>query len=157
MFHVQIVGATGAGVVLGQVHLRVELIEVKETLQQPGICVRELPQEAAESLSASVGNGNEHLKGRGAKGPKHTLREDAGVGVAPRQPGEIGFAVVRGGDIVGEHTVLFAGTGERITLGHQATDRTVFARGALQAASWLLGQRPGRYKMVDVIGLKSII
>jgi 4-hydroxy-tetrahydrodipicolinate reductase len=79
------------------------------------------------------------------------------VGVAPRQSGEIGFAVVRGGDIVGEHSVLFAGAGERITLGHQATDRTIFARGALQAAYWLVGKAPGRYKMVDVIGLKSVL
>ena len=78
------------------------------------------------------------------------------VGIAPRRAGEIGFAVVRGGDIVGEHTVLFAGTGERITLGHEATDRSVFARGALQAASWLVRQAPGRYKMVDVLCLKSI-
>jgi len=78
------------------------------------------------------------------------------VGVAPRQSGEIGFAVVRGGDIVGEHSVLFASAGERITLGHQATDRAIFARGALQAASWLVGKAPGRYKMVDVIGFKSV-
>ncbi|MFM8846404.1 MAG: 4-hydroxy-tetrahydrodipicolinate reductase [Gammaproteobacteria bacterium] len=77
-------------------------------------------------------------------------------GESARQAGEIGFAVVRGGDIVGEHTVLFAGAGERVAISHQATDRAIFARGALQAASWLLGRAPGRYEMSEVIGLKSI-
>jgi 4-hydroxy-tetrahydrodipicolinate reductase len=69
----------------------------------------------------------------------------------PRKKGEIGFAVVRGGDIVGEHTVIFAGTGEQLVLGHRATDRSIFARGALDAAYWLSGRNPGRYSMRDVI------
>jgi 4-hydroxy-tetrahydrodipicolinate reductase len=72
-----------------------------------------------------------------------------------RQSGDLGFAVIRGGDIVGDHTVLFAGTGEQVTLGHRATDRAVFARGALRAALWLAAQRPGRYFMRDFIGLKT--
>jgi 4-hydroxy-tetrahydrodipicolinate reductase len=72
-----------------------------------------------------------------------------------RLPGAIGFAVIRGGDIVGDHTVLFAGTGEQITLGHRATDRAVFARGALRAALWLAARPPGRYFMGDFLGLKS--
>jgi 4-hydroxy-tetrahydrodipicolinate reductase len=74
----------------------------------------------------------------------------------PRHEGEIGFAVVRGGDIVGDHTVLFAGTGERLALGHQATDRAVFARGALKAGLWLAAQPPGRYFMRDIFTDKSI-
>ena len=75
----------------------------------------------------------------------------------PRRAGEIGFAVLRGGDLVGSHTVLFAGSGEQLTLAHQATDRAVFARGALQAAAWLVGQRPGRYAMADVVsGYKNV-
>ncbi len=74
-------------------------------------------------------------------------------GHAPRQKDEIGFAVVRGGDIVGDHDVIFAGPGERLVLRHQATDRAIFARGALQAASWLAGRPPGRYQMRDVLGL----
>jgi 4-hydroxy-tetrahydrodipicolinate reductase len=77
-------------------------------------------------------------------------------GESPRRAGEIGFAVVRGGDIVGDHTVLFAGSGERVSVSHQATDRSIFARGALRAASWLVGRAPGRYEMVDVIGLKTM-
>lgn len=73
----------------------------------------------------------------------------------PRREGDIGFGVVRGGDIVGEHTVLFAGTGERVSLSHSATDRAIFARGALQAARWLRTQPPGRYFMRDILGYKS--
>jgi 4-hydroxy-tetrahydrodipicolinate reductase len=72
-----------------------------------------------------------------------------------RVDGEIGFAVVRGGDVVGEHTVLFAGTGERLTLSHQATDRAIFARGALQAAAWLASRPAGRYFMRDLVTYKS--
>ncbi len=76
-------------------------------------------------------------------------------GIASRVAGEIGFAVVRGGDIVGDHTVLFAGAAERIVLSHQATDRAVFARGAVTTAAWLAGQPPGRYEMRDFIATKS--
>ncbi len=70
-----------------------------------------------------------------------------------RVSGHIGFAAVRGGDIVGEHDVLFAGAGERIVLRHMATDRGIFARGALKAALWGLKQKPGEYDMLDVLGL----
>lgn len=68
-----------------------------------------------------------------------------------RADGAIGFAVVRGGDIVGEHTALLIGQGERLELGHRATDRAVFARGALQAAHWLVGRPSGRWQLEDVI------
>ena len=71
----------------------------------------------------------------------------------PRRPGSIGFSVVRAGDIVGEHTVTFASRGERIELIHRATDRIVFARGALRAAEWLIGRPAGLYGMRDVLGL----
>ncbi|HEY0274829.1 MAG TPA: 4-hydroxy-tetrahydrodipicolinate reductase [Paenirhodobacter sp.] len=70
-----------------------------------------------------------------------------------RQPGAIGFAAIRGGDIVGEHDVIFATAGERIVLRHMATDRGIFARGALKAALWGLDRKPGRYDMIDVLGL----
>lgn len=70
-----------------------------------------------------------------------------------RKKGDIGFTAIRGGDIVGEHDVLFAATGERITLRHVASDRAVFARGALKAALWGQGKQPGEYDMVDVLGL----
>lgn len=70
-----------------------------------------------------------------------------------RKRGDIGFSAIRGGDIVGEHDVLFAGEGERIILRHVATDRGIFARGALRAALWGQDRAPGEYDMMDVLGL----
>ena len=70
-----------------------------------------------------------------------------------RERGHIGFSNIRGGDIVGEHDVLFAGPGERIVLRHMATDRNIFARGALKAALWGIDKKPGQYDMLDVLGL----
>jgi 4-hydroxy-tetrahydrodipicolinate reductase len=70
-----------------------------------------------------------------------------------RRRGDIGFAAVRGGDVVGEHDVIFAADGERIVLRHLATDRRIFARGALRAALWGIGKAPGEYDMMDVLGL----
>ena len=71
----------------------------------------------------------------------------------PRAPGAIGYSAIRGGDIVGEHDVIFAGQGERVVLRHVATDRAIFARGALAAALWGQGRGPGEYGMADVLGL----
>ncbi len=72
-----------------------------------------------------------------------------------RPPGEVGIHAVRGGDVVGDHTVIFAGLGERLELVHKASDRAIFARGALRAAQWVVAQRPGVYDMQDVLGLKE--
>lgn len=70
-----------------------------------------------------------------------------------RKRGDIGFTAIRGGDVVGEHDVIFAADGERIVLRHLATDRRIFARGALKAALWGQGKPPGEYDMLDVLGL----
>ena len=70
-----------------------------------------------------------------------------------REAGHIGFSSIRGGDIAGEHDVIFAGAGERVILRHVATDRAIFARGALKAALWGIGRHPGSYDMMDVLGL----
>lgn len=70
-----------------------------------------------------------------------------------RTGGDIGFSAIRGGDVVGEHDVMFLGPGERIILRHVATDRAIFARGALKAALWGQDKAPGQYDMVDVLGL----
>ncbi|TRD22246.1 4-hydroxy-tetrahydrodipicolinate reductase [Palleronia caenipelagi] len=70
-----------------------------------------------------------------------------------RKEGAIGFAAIRGGNIIGEHDVIFAGPDEVITLRHSATDRGLFARGAVRAALWCKGRSPGHYDMVDVLGL----
>jgi 4-hydroxy-tetrahydrodipicolinate reductase len=72
-----------------------------------------------------------------------------------RVPGTIGFATLRGGSVIGEHAVLIAGEGETIELSHKATDRSIFARGAIKAALWASRQQPGLYSMLDVLGLTS--
>lgn len=72
-----------------------------------------------------------------------------------REEGTIGFATLRGGSVVGEHSVLFAGEGETIELTHRAGDRAIFARGAIKAALWASRQQPGLYSMLDVLGLAS--
>lgn len=74
--------------------------------------------------------------------------------VGARPPGEIGVHALRGGDVVGDHTVLFAALGERIELTHKASDRAIFAQGALRAAQWVVTRPPGVYDMQDVLGLK---
>ncbi|MBL26096.1 MAG: 4-hydroxy-tetrahydrodipicolinate reductase [Rhodospirillaceae bacterium] len=92
-----------------------------------------------------------------AEGRKVALDEvacrarDGQVGARPR--GEIGFATLRGGDVVGDHTVMFAGPGERIELTHKASSRQIFARGAVRSALWVQGRKPALYGMRDVLGL----
>lgn len=71
-----------------------------------------------------------------------------------RSAGEVGVHSLRGGDVVGDHTVMFAGLGERLELTHKASDRAIFARGALRAARWAVSQKPGAYDMQDVLGLR---
>jgi 4-hydroxy-tetrahydrodipicolinate reductase len=75
--------------------------------------------------------------------------------VGERAAAEIGMHSIRGGDVVGDHTVIFAATGERLELTHKASSRDTFARGALRAAQWIIGHAPGIYDMQDVLGLKS--
>jgi 4-hydroxy-tetrahydrodipicolinate reductase len=86
---------------------------------------------------------------------KHAVRGRDGV-TGPRRAGDIGFAALRGGTVVGEHTVIFAGPAERIELVHRAEDRMIFARGALHAALWARGRKPGLYSMADVLDLAAI-
>lgn len=74
--------------------------------------------------------------------------------IGSRRSGTIGFATLRGGDVVGEHTVMFAGEGERIELTHRATSRIIFAQGAIRAARWAVGRPPGLYSMRQVLGLE---
>lgn len=100
----------------------------------------------------ALGLGAAAAKGRG------TTLEQAGVYVrhghtGVRERGRIGFSVLRGGDIVGDHRLVFAGPGEQVELVHSAHDRSGFARGALVAARWVAGRPPGLYSMLDVLGL----
>ncbi|OQM76335.1 4-hydroxy-tetrahydrodipicolinate reductase [Pseudaminobacter manganicus] len=96
--------------------------------------------------------GEAAAKGRGIALADNEVRARDGQ-TGPRPEGAIGFAALRGGSVVGEHSVVLAGTGERITLGHQAEDRAIFARGAVKAALWAHGKKPGLYSMRDVLGL----
>jgi len=90
--------------------------------------------------------------GRGIDLAQHSVRvRDGHTGA--RDEGSIGFATLRGGSVVGEHSVILAGEGETIELSHRATDRSIFARGAVRAALWARHQKPGYYSMLDVLGL----
>jgi 4-hydroxy-tetrahydrodipicolinate reductase len=98
--------------------------------------------------------GRAAAEGRGVDLAPHSERGRDGE-TGARKPGNIGFASLRGGTVVGEHSVIFAGPAERIELVHRAEDRMIFARGALHAALWARGQKPGLYSMADVLGLKD--
>jgi 4-hydroxy-tetrahydrodipicolinate reductase len=91
-------------------------------------------------------------KSRGIDLKTHSVRSRDGH-TGPRKRGDIGFASMRGGTVVGDHTVVFAGDGERVEITHRAGDRSIFARGAVKAALWGRGKGPGLYSMMDVLGL----
>ncbi len=98
--------------------------------------------------------GEAAAEGRGVKLTEVSDRGRDGV-TGPRKEGDIGFSVVRGGGIIGEHSVIFAGESESLTLSHSAIDRGLFARGAIAAAVWVKGQPPGLYDMQDVLGFRK--
>lgn len=91
-------------------------------------------------------------KGRGVDLDTHSVRVRDGQ-VGARRQGDIGFATLRGGSVIGEHSVIFAGDGERIEIKHIAQDRTIFAKGAVKAALWAHDKDPGLYDMCDVLGI----
>ncbi len=97
--------------------------------------------------------GEAAAEGRGIDLDGAAERGRDGITGARRQ-GAIGFSVMRGGGVVGEHSVIFAAEDEIITLSHSARDRSLFARGALAAAAWVKGRPPGLYDMMDVLGLR---
>ena len=114
--------------------------------------------EAHHRMKVDAPSGTALMLGAAAAAGRGVALEDARVSgrdgiTGARERGTIGFSAIRGGDIVGEHDVIFAADGERIVLRHIATDRTVFARGALKAALWGQGKKPGQYDMMDVLGL----
>ena len=95
--------------------------------------------------------GQAAAEGRGVDlGEKSVRVRDGHTGA--RETGTVGFATLRGGSVVGDHSVILAGPGERITLSHQAEDRSIFARGAVKAALWARDRKPGLYSMLDVLG-----
>ncbi|WP_106639883.1 4-hydroxy-tetrahydrodipicolinate reductase [Allosphingosinicella vermicomposti] len=107
---------------------------------------------------ADAPSGTGLLLGRAVAEGRHVSLDDVsdrnrdGM-TGPRTEGHIGFAVMRGGSVAGDHQVVFAGEGERIELGHRAESRVIFAQGAVKAAIWLAGKPAGRYTMDDVLGL----
>lgn len=107
---------------------------------------RDAPSGTSLMLGAAAAKGRDV-----ALGERSVRTRDGDTG--PRREGDIGFAALRGGDVVGEHRVIFAGPGERIELAHIASDRGIFARGAVRGALWARGKPPGLYSMADVLGL----
>jgi 4-hydroxy-tetrahydrodipicolinate reductase len=100
----------------------------------------------------ALGLGQAAAAGRGVDFDAVKVLSREGI-TGARTTGSIGFATLRGGDVVGEHTVVFAGAGERVELSHRANDRAIFARGAVRAALWTAGKPAGLYAMADVLGL----
>lgn len=103
-------------------------------------------------------SGTAVLLGEAAAAGRNTtlnaVRVDSRAGLSgARSEGTIGFASLRGGSVIGDHQVIFAGDGERLELSHRGDDRSIFAKGAVRAALWLVGRGPGRYRMGDVLGL----
>lgn len=114
--------------------------------------------EAHHRMKVDAPSGTALMLGRAAAEGRGVTLDEAMVSgrdgiTGARQRGTIGFSAIRGGDIVGEHDVIFAADGERVVLRHIATDRTIFVRGAIRAALWGQGQKPGQYDMMDVLGL----
>ncbi|WP_395540619.1 4-hydroxy-tetrahydrodipicolinate reductase [Neotabrizicola sp. sgz301269] len=114
--------------------------------------------EAHHRMKVDAPSGTALMLGRAAAEGRGVALDEAKVSgrdgiTGARARGTIGFSAIRGGDIVGEHDVIFAADGERVILRHVATDRAIFARGALRAALWGQGKKPGEYDMMDVLGL----
>lgn len=139
----------GVNLLLGLVHQAARALgpewdaEVVETHHR---AKRDAPSGTALMIAHAV------AAGRGVdydRVKRHTRDGDIG----PRAPGEIGVSSIRGGDVIGEHTAYFFGGAERLEISHRATSRAIFAVGALRAATWAVGQPPGRYDMLDVLGL----
>lgn len=120
----------------------IEIVEAHHRLK------KDAPSGTAKGLALAI------AKARGVELEKVARYERQGI-IGERPLGEIGIQTVRAGDIVGDHTVYFAGGGERIEVTHRAHSRENFARGALRAAQWVADKRPGVYTMMDVLGLSD--
>jgi 4-hydroxy-tetrahydrodipicolinate reductase len=156
--------AKGAGIVKsGNMSLGVNLLaalakRVAKTLDN-SFDIEILEMHHNQKVDAPSGTalllGRAAAEGRGIDLDKHSVKSRDGH-TGARKVGDIGFAALRGGSVVGEHSVIFAGPAERVELVHKAEDRMIFARGALHAAVWARTQKPGLYSMADVLGLGNI-
>jgi len=159
---IEIAARTAAIVKSGNMSLGVNLLaaltkRVAKTLDQ-SFDIEILEMHHNQKVDAPSGTalmlGRAAADGRGIELDKRAVKSRDGH-TGARKAGDIGFASLRGGSVVGEHSVIFAGPAERIELVHKAEDRMIFARGALYAAAWARTQKPGLYSMMDVLGLKD--
>lgn len=116
--------------------------------------------EMHHNLKVDAPSGTALMLGEAAARGRNIALKDHSVRVrdghtGPRKAGTIGFATLRGGNVIGDHMVILAGPSERIELNHRAQDRTIYANGAIRAALWAAGQKPGLYSMADVLGLSD--
>jgi 4-hydroxy-tetrahydrodipicolinate reductase len=138
------------------VNLLLLLVEQVAARLDPGYDIEVLEMHHRMKVDAPSGTalalGRAAAAGRGRPLDVRWVKSRDGI-TGRREAGTIGFATLRGGDVVGEHSVIFAGPGERLELTHKAGSRELFAQGALRAARWLAGKPPGLYSMRDVLGL----
>jgi 4-hydroxy-tetrahydrodipicolinate reductase len=139
------------------VNLLAALVRQAAKALDPAFDIEVLEMHHRSKVDAPSGTamllGRAAAQGRGIDLDKHSVRARDGI-TGARRKGDIGFATLRGGSVVGEHTVLFAGDGETIEFTHRASDRALFARGAVRAALWARDKKPGLYSMADVLGLE---
>ncbi len=139
------------------VNLLAALVEQAARALDAGFDIEILEMHHKHKVDAPSGTalllGEAAAKGRGIALADNSVRSRDGH-TGERPSGAIGFATLRGGSVVGDHTVIFAGAGERLELSHRAQDRQIFARGAVAAALWAQGRGPGLFAMRDVLGIK---
>ena len=130
----------------------------KAAAELPGFDIEVLEMHHNKKVDAPSGTalmlGAAAAEGRGVDLAEHSVRVRDGH-TGPREPGTIGFATLRGGNVIGEHSVILAGPSERVELRHVADDRSLFALGAVRAALWAKDQKPGLYSMADVLGFNT--
>ena len=143
--------SVGVNVLLGLANRTASLLDADYDIEIVEMHHRkkiDAPSGTALALGQAV------AEGRGIDLEKVSQRVRDGH-TGPRKKGDIGFATLRGGDVAGDHVVVFAGEGERLELTHRASDRAVFAVGAVRAALWTVDQAPGLYSMADVLTLEN--
>jgi 4-hydroxy-tetrahydrodipicolinate reductase len=140
------------------VNLLAGLVEIASRALGPAFDIEILEMHHRNKVDSPSGTalllGQAAARGHDQKLSDVRLKPHDGI-AGPRAPGPIGFASLRGGSVVGDHMVVFAGDGERIELTHRAEDRAIFAKGALKAAMWGQGKGPGLFDMQDVLGLRQ--
>ena len=141
------------------VNLLLGLVEQVARTLDPGFDIEIMEMHHRHKVDAPSGTalalGRAAARGRGVDLAQVAARARDGI-TGARPAGEIGFAVLRGGDVVGDHRVLFAGLGERLELTHVASDRRIYSAGAVRAALWAAAQPPGLYGMSEVLGLRPV-